>query len=808
MKKLGALLLLLCLSSCLAPPARTQNVQCPNRPIGDSTNACANTRFVIQNSGGGGGGSPGGTNGQIQYNNSSAFGGFTLSGDCTIPTIAAGAITCNKLNNVSPGTIWTQNSNNVSITGGTINGAIVTGLAAPSAGSDAVNKTYADGIASGFFPLSPVVAATTTTLPANTYANGASGVGATLTGNANGALAAQDGVTLIVTNRLLVKNEAALANNGCYTLTTVGDGSNPYVLTRCTDFDTAAEMLAGRVFGITFGSVQAAQNWYNTTTTATVGTTAVVFAILSGSQWTTSGVDIQNNNSGTVNIATTLTMGGNILLNGHWLSGDGGNEGLFVTSAGNVGLGTSSPAAAGTGAVAGRSYLTASGSTGAGSFEMITQAADADGNIVGVLQYTDKNNAVSDKRVAGVFGGLSGTTANSRGGFLRFDTKPDGASGITERMRITRDGNVGIGTTTPAAQLNTTGSVRLAGVASGAAGLVAIAANGDLSRTGGGNIFYPAAACDGVTDNTAVIQNSLTSATALGGAIVELPYGQCLSGALTIGFGTWFRGQTSGSYRGLANGTTLLAKTGISQLITITGLGSHISDMWIRGNATAGWGIINNPGNSGGDSIATPSLVTDTAITDFRQAGAGGIINQSGTIHIERSQFNNNCFAFYSFDANISGRFLKNDVEFGGQCGWQAIWSRDGGNVNEGQIIRDNQFLGSQGEGVWIKNCLLCWFENNVIGSTSGARDLAITTGDAMHIIGNWGDKNVEIITNERSWYHRNSIRSTGGLSISGPWLSMFNIVTTGTCSLGAGVTALINANAACNNTSSVPSTW
>src|SRR6516164_7735970 len=28
-----------------------------------------------------GGGSPGGTNGQIQYNNSSAFGGFTATGD-------------------------------------------------------------------------------------------------------------------------------------------------------------------------------------------------------------------------------------------------------------------------------------------------------------------------------------------------------------------------------------------------------------------------------------------------------------------------------------------------------------------------------------------------------------------------------------------------------------------------------------------------------------------------------------------------------------------------------------------------------
>ena len=33
----------------------------------------------------------------------------------------------------------------------------------------------------------------------------------------------------------------------------------------------------------------------------------------------------------------------NVKLNGHWLSGDGGDEGVFVNSSGNVGIGTSSP---------------------------------------------------------------------------------------------------------------------------------------------------------------------------------------------------------------------------------------------------------------------------------------------------------------------------------------------------------------------------------------------------------------------------------------------------------------------------------
>jgi hypothetical protein len=45
--------------------------------------------YVLQDSGsgcGGGGGSPGGTNGQIQYNNGGIFGGFTISGDSTLNT--------------------------------------------------------------------------------------------------------------------------------------------------------------------------------------------------------------------------------------------------------------------------------------------------------------------------------------------------------------------------------------------------------------------------------------------------------------------------------------------------------------------------------------------------------------------------------------------------------------------------------------------------------------------------------------------------------------------------------------------------
>ena len=49
--------------------------------------------------------------------------------------------------------------------------------------------------------------------------------------------------------------------------------------------------------------------------------------------------------SSSATIGSTLSVGGNVILNSHWLSGDGGNEGVFVDNSGNVGIGTSSPGA-------------------------------------------------------------------------------------------------------------------------------------------------------------------------------------------------------------------------------------------------------------------------------------------------------------------------------------------------------------------------------------------------------------------------------------------------------------------------------
>ena len=193
----------------------------------------------------------------------------------------------------------------VALTSGTI-------TAAPSSGNDIVNKTYADAIASGIHFHEAVALATTAALPANTYNNGTSGVGATLTGNSNGALSVDSTLT-IVAERILVKNEATQANNGVYVVTQVGSAGTPYILTRATDFDTVGngvdQIDEGDFFLVTSGTANVNTAWVQQTAPPiTIGTTAIVFQQFAAptSQVYPSGTGIAVVTSGT-SWGTTLT---------------------------------------------------------------------------------------------------------------------------------------------------------------------------------------------------------------------------------------------------------------------------------------------------------------------------------------------------------------------------------------------------------------------------------------------------------------------------------------------------------------------
>lgn len=158
---------------------------------------------------------------------------------------------------------------------------------APASANDLVNKAYVDNISAGLNFHEAVNYATAAALPAYTYNNGTSGVGATITANANGALVV-DGYTFVspgdIGKRVLVKNETSTNEpyNGVYNVTQVGDGSNPFILTRSTDFNTAGngpnQIDAGDFFLVLGGSANANTAWVQQTPLPiTVGTTGIVF---------------------------------------------------------------------------------------------------------------------------------------------------------------------------------------------------------------------------------------------------------------------------------------------------------------------------------------------------------------------------------------------------------------------------------------------------------------------------------------------------------------------------------------------------
>jgi hypothetical protein len=254
-----------------------------------------------------------------------ASGGTGFSSYTVGDVLAAGTTsTFSKVSPAAAGTLLTSNGTGVlpSFTALTTV-ALTTGTitTAPSGANDIVNKAYADAIATGINFHEAVELATTAALPANTYNNGTSGVGATLTATANGALSV-DSVLTVAGNRILVKNESTQANNGVYVVTQVGSGGTPYILTRATDFDTVGtgvdQIDEGDFFLVISGTVNANSAWVQQTALPiTIGTTAIVFQQFAAGGTTYSagtGLTLSSNVFSITNTAVTANSYGDTSL--------------------------------------------------------------------------------------------------------------------------------------------------------------------------------------------------------------------------------------------------------------------------------------------------------------------------------------------------------------------------------------------------------------------------------------------------------------------------------------------------------------
>ena len=189
------------------------------------------------------------------------------------------------------GTMATQASDNVSITGGAI-----TGMSAPSAGSDVTTKTYVDDLVAGL--KTRIITRVATTANVN-LSNGLEN-GDTL-----------DGISLVTGDKVLVKDQTDATENGIYLVPASGAAS------RDPDFNTVDE-LAGQLViiqegttnedtiflcttdtGGTIGSVNITFSQVQPQFTGTVSSVAVADA--GSSEFTVTGSPITT--SGTINLA-------------------------------------------------------------------------------------------------------------------------------------------------------------------------------------------------------------------------------------------------------------------------------------------------------------------------------------------------------------------------------------------------------------------------------------------------------------------------------------------------------------------------
>jgi len=187
----------------------------------------------------------------------------------------------------------------------------LTNLANPSSGTDAVNRNYVDNAVQGLDQKNTATVATDEALPASTYANGTSGVGATLTGDSNGALTVDD-YAVATGDHVLVKDQVDAEENGLYLVTQPGDGSNPFILTRSTDMDTSTEFKGALVPVGPDGAVNSNSLWLQSTTSAiTVGTTDIGFTQIAApsSYVAGDGIDIVGTTI-SADVGTGLTLSG------------------------------------------------------------------------------------------------------------------------------------------------------------------------------------------------------------------------------------------------------------------------------------------------------------------------------------------------------------------------------------------------------------------------------------------------------------------------------------------------------------------
>jgi hypothetical protein len=129
------------------------------------------------------------------------------------------------------------------------------------------------------------------------------------------------------------------------------------------------------------------------------------------------------------------------------------NTRLTIDGSGNIGIGTSNPGSTGSGGSPLFLHVHRSGTSGTnGGILALSSDNTQDGTVGGLIDFATFGTSGSDKRLATIAAVNEGSSGTSTNGALAFGTWNAGS--YAENMRITKAGQVGIGTISPDAKLD------------------------------------------------------------------------------------------------------------------------------------------------------------------------------------------------------------------------------------------------------------------------------------------------------------------------------------------------------------------
>ena len=534
----------------------------------------------------------------------------------------------------------------------------ITNLPDPTNPGDACNKHYADATAAGINPKDACRVATTGALTANYTGTPTF----TLESTSNATLVI-DTVSVSVTDRVLVKDQADSTQNGIYVVTNVGasgGGGHHWVLTRASDFNASGEITNGTYTLVTGGAAYPTGNaktgWILTTTPPItldgVGLTFSLFSIVSnidpgvGLALNVTAFDVQTDGSTTgINGSNQVYVKAN---------------GITTTQlASNIPLDT---------------FTSPSGDISMGTHKITNLAAPVNPNDAARNTDVGAVNTALNNHI-GTGGTAHAVATSSVAGFLAAadKTKLDNATAsntISTLVLRNSSGNFSAGTITA----NLTGDVT--GNTSGSAGSFTGSLVGDVTGTQGATVVSTVGTSSAANVHSAELAaNAATNANTASTIVKRDGSGNFSAGTITAsltGNASGSAGSFTGSLVGDVTGTqgaTVVSTVGTSSAANVhsaelaanaaTNLNtiSTIVKRDSSGNFSAGTITANLTGDASGSAASfTGSLVGD--VTGTQGATVVSTVGTSSAANIHSAELAANA----ATNANTASTIVKRDI--------------------------------------------------------------------------------------------------------------------------------------------------